>query len=118
MSIPRIVCFASAGEPQASPVDATRVLSGTPTTTVDNRYSSSDARFHAGLWTSSVGRWRVHYSEQEYCILTRGRVRLESDDGVSLDFVAGDAFVIPCGFSGTWETLEDCAKHYVIYEPA
>lgn len=118
MSIPPIVRFASVGDTQTLPIAASRILSGTPTTTVDNRYSSTDGRFHAGIWTSSVGRWRVHYTEQEYCFLTRGRVRLESDDGSSLEFVAGDAFVIPCGFSGTWETLEDCAKHYVIYEPA
>jgi hypothetical protein len=26
--------------------------------------------------------------------------------------------VIPAGFVGTWETIEDCVKHYVIYDPA
>ena len=31
---------------------------------------------------------------------------------------AGDRFVIPAGFSGTWEVLEDCRKVYVIFEQA
>ena len=31
---------------------------------------------------------------------------------------AGDRFVIPAGFSGTWEVLETCRKVYVIFEQA
>ena len=27
------------------------------------------------------------------------------------------AFVVPAGFSGSWEVLEDCAKVYAIFEP-
>lgn len=32
--------------------------------------------------------------------------------------VAGDQFVIPAGFRGTWETIETCRKIYVIFEPS
>ncbi|HLD67170.1 MAG TPA: cupin domain-containing protein, partial [Pseudomonas sp.] len=28
----------------------------------------------------------------------------------------GDRFVIPAGFSGTWEVLEPCRKVYVMFE--
>ncbi len=118
MAIPAIILCTATGQPERTPIDATRVQSGQPLASVDNRFSSPDGRFHAGLWTSTVGRWRVQYTEHEYCVLTQGRVRLQSDDGAVMECVAGDAFVIPAGFSGTWETLEDCAKHYVIYEPA
>ena len=31
---------------------------------------------------------------------------------------SGDRFVIPAGFSGTWEVLETCRKVYVIFEQA
>jgi uncharacterized cupin superfamily protein len=31
---------------------------------------------------------------------------------------AGDTFVIPAGFVGTWEVLEDCRKIYAIFERA
>ncbi len=118
MSIPAIVTFSAGGHAEASPIDPSRIVHGQPSATVDNRYSSSDGRFHAGLWTSTPGRWRVHYTEQEYCTLVKGRVRLEADDGATATFTAGDAFVIPAGFVGTWETIEDCVKHYVIYDPA
>jgi len=33
-----------------------------------------------------------------------------------MSFAAGDAFVIPAGFTGTWEVLDDCAKIYAIFE--
>jgi len=49
--------------------------------------------------------------------MTAGRVVLESDAGERRTFVAGDAFVVPAGFSGTWEVLEDCSKIYAIFEP-
>lgn len=116
MAIPSVISFQTPGVPEPGVIAAERCLSGCPTTTVDNRYSSADARFHAGIWTSTVGCWQVAYTEDEYCVLTRGRVRLIADDGTAREFAAGDAFLIPAGFCGRWETLEDCAKHYVIYE--
>ena len=44
-------------------------------------------------------------------------VRLSDDDGHSWTFGPGDAFLVPSGFSGTWETLEPARKFYAIYEP-
>ena len=32
------------------------------------------------------------------------------------DLRAGDRFVIPAGFRGTWEVLETCRKIYVTFE--
>ena len=29
---------------------------------------------------------------------------------------AGDAFVIPAGFNGSWETIGEACKFYAIYE--
>jgi len=49
--------------------------------------------------------------------MTSGRVVITGEDGAALTFAAGDAFVIPAGFSGTWEVLEDCTKIYAIFEP-
>jgi len=31
---------------------------------------------------------------------------------------AGDSFLIPSGFKGTWETIEPVRKFFVIYEKA
>jgi uncharacterized cupin superfamily protein len=37
--------------------------------------------------------------------------------GERWELKAGDAFIIPPGFSGTWETVEPVRKHYVILMP-
>jgi hypothetical protein len=50
--------------------------------------------------------------------MTAGRVVIEGDSGERNTFVSGDAFVVPAGFSGTWEVLEDCSKIYGIFERA
>ena len=49
-------------------------------------------------------------------MLLAGRIRLIHESGASIEFTAGEAFVIPAGFVGEWETLEDARKLYVIYQ--
>ena len=89
-----------------------------PEQTARNYFSDSGGRFFAGIWESTPGRWRVRYTENEFCHLTRGRIRIEDSAGRQWTFKAGDSFVIPAGFAGTWEVIEPTAKLYVIYEPA
>jgi uncharacterized protein len=116
---PAIVDFASApAETTVVKPPADRLLKGDPEQTARNYFSDSTGRFFAGVWESTPGRWRVRYTENEFCHLTRGRVRIEDGAGRHWTFKAGDSFVIPAGFSGTWEVQEPTAKLYVIYEPA
>jgi uncharacterized cupin superfamily protein len=96
---------------------ADRLLSGDPVTTVQNFFSDVSNGFHAGVWQSTVGSWRVTYSEHEFCHITSGRVRIHGD-GRHWEFGPGQSFVIPAGFAGVWEVLEPMSKLYVIYEPA
>ena len=58
----------------------------------------------------------MSYTEHEVCVLLAGRVRLIHEAGSSVEFAVGDAFVIPAGFVGEWETLEAARKLYVIYQ--
>jgi len=46
-----------------------------------------------------------------------GGAALTSQDGERSEFGPGDSFVIPAGYAGTWETIEDCRKLYAIFEP-
>jgi uncharacterized protein len=116
---PRIVDFANTQpEISVSRPPADRLLAGDPEQTARNFFSDSGGRFFAGTWESTPGRWRVRYSENEFCHLTRGRIRIADESGRQWSFAAGDSFVIPAGFVGTWETIEPTAKLYVIYEPA
>ena len=45
-------------------------------------------------------------------------VRIESIRGEKHEFRAGDAFVVPAGFEGTWEVVEPSKKWYAVFEAA
>ncbi len=103
-----------AGDPSAPAAE--RLISGSPRQLVTNYFSDSTEQFFAGRWTSTPGKWRIRYTESEFCCLTRGRVALENSAGERWEFGAGAGFVVPAGFEGTWEVLEECTKFYAIFE--
>ena len=94
-----------------------RILSGRPVTVTRNHHTSADGRFFSGEWRSSPGVWRVLYDEDEFVTVLEGRCVLTDDGGHAEAFGPGQSFVIPKGFSGTWETLEPLRKLYAIYVP-
>jgi uncharacterized cupin superfamily protein len=104
-------------EPEVSVPAADRLLAGSPEHRVWNYFTDSTQTFFAGRWSATRGKWRVRYTENELCVMTAGCVVITSDLGERNTFGPGDAFVIPAGFSGTWEVLEECAKVYAIFEP-
>jgi len=103
-------------DPDVSVPPADRILGGTPEHRVWNSFTDTTQTFFAGRWSSTRGKWRVRYTENELCVMTGGRVVITSDLGESNTFGPGDAFVVPAGFSGTWEVLEECSKVYAIFE--
>ena len=103
-------------ESEVSEPAADRLIAGKPTTRVSNYFSDTTQQFFAGRWTATRGKWRVRYTENELCVMTAGRIVIESESGERNTFGSGDAFVVPAGFSGTWEVLEDCSKIYAIFE--
>jgi uncharacterized cupin superfamily protein len=116
--LPPLATFDASVATDTADVPADRVLDGQPRTTVQNHYSDATGRFHCGVWSSTPGRWRVSYTENEFCQLLAGRVRLVGDDGTTREFRPGDTWVIPSGWRGTWETVEAARKYYAIYEPS
>lgn len=116
--MPPITLIAHAvGDAPREPVPADRVIAGAPLQAVANAYSDAGGRFHCGVWEGDVGCWRVHYTEHEFCHLLSGRLRLRGDDGHEVMLEAGQSFVVPAGFKGTWEVLETARKLYAIHEP-
>ena len=113
---PRIVNLSSRLEPDVSSPPGDRLLEGNPQQRIANYFTDASQQFFAGRWSSTRGKWRVRYSENELCLITAGRVVLVSDDGVRSTFQQGDAFVVPAGFTGTWEVVEDCTKIYAVFE--
>jgi uncharacterized cupin superfamily protein len=112
----KIIDFSSPLAGEASTPAADRLIAGDPRQSISNYFSDSTAQFHAGRWSSTRGKWRIRYSESEFCCLTTGRVVLENNAGERWEFGPGQAFVVPSGFEGTWEVIEDCTKFYVIFE--
>jgi uncharacterized cupin superfamily protein len=112
----QIVDFRTPLASEAATPAADRLLADNPQQQVSNYFSDSTQQFHTGVWSSTRGKWRIRYSESEFCCLTRGRVALENLAGQRWQFGPGDGFVVPAGFAGTWEVLEDCTKFYATFE--
>ena len=109
----------TSGQQEPQSLDASRLAPGSPmpAQSVRNLFSDPTGRFFSGIWSSTRGAWRVAYTENELCVLTHGRVRISDDHGHSWSFGPGECFVVPAGFKGLWEVLEDARKFYAIYEP-
>jgi uncharacterized cupin superfamily protein len=93
-----------------------KLLQGNPRQTVWMHYTDPSAKFMVGIWHSEPGRWRILYTEEEFCRILEGVSVLTDHAGNPVTVRAGDEFVVPAGFSGTWEVLEPTRKRFVIYE--
>jgi uncharacterized cupin superfamily protein len=112
----QIIDFSSPMADTDSTPPADRFLAGNPRMTVANYFTDATQQFYSGRWSSSPGKWRIRYTESEFCCLTKGRVVLENGQGGRWEFGPGAGFVVPAGFEGTWEVIEECTKFYAIFE--
>jgi len=103
---------------EASPVAEDRLISGQPMQRLNNVFSNSKENFFCGVWSSDAGKWNIQYSEDEFCYIIEGEAIITDAQGHSETVVQGDAFVLPAGFSGTWETVGSVKKFYSMYEEA
>ena len=113
---PRIVVMDRLQTGESANPSPEKILAGIPRTRVSNQYADNTQQFFCGLWTSTSGKWRIRYTEHEFCVLIEGRVRIESISGEKHDLRAGDAFVVPAGVEGIWEVVEPCMKWYAVFE--
>lgn len=93
-----------------------KLISGATRQSTLNMFSDPSNEFHCGIWEGAPALWRVSYSEHEFCHILRGRIRITDETGTSITVGPGDNFVIAAGFKGTWETLEQAKKIYVVFE--
>ncbi|WP_295751316.1 cupin domain-containing protein [Undibacterium sp.] len=93
-----------------------KLIQGNPKQTIWQHYTDPSAKFLTGIWQSEIGKWSINYTEEEFCQMLQGVSILTDADGREVTLKAGDNFVIPRGFQGTWEVLELSRKIYVIYE--
>ena len=98
--------------------DPSRLISGKYETATWNHFSSADGKLFSGIWESSKGKVKVSYEEWEFCHIISGEVILRKEGSrKAWTFKKNDAFIIPAGFKGTWETVKKLRKHYVILMP-
>lgn len=93
--------------------DAEKLISGKYKTTSWNHFTGEDGRLFCGIWESTKGKVHVNYTEWEFCHIISGSAILTREDGAKWKVKKGDAFIIPVGFKGTWETVRKVKKHYV-----
>ncbi len=91
------------------------ILSGQPQEIHRNLFDGDYGRFKSGVWQCTPGvvamkDWPYH----EFCVLLSGRVIITPEGGVPREYKAGDALVLPMGFTGTWEILETVRKYYAV----
>lgn len=103
---------------ETSPVDPTKLLAGNPMQVTANMFTNQKENFFCGVWSSETGKWEVSYTEDEFCYLISGKAIVTDAQGNTNNLEPGDAFVIPAGFSGTWETIGEASKFYAVYEEA
>jgi uncharacterized cupin superfamily protein len=93
-----------------------KLIDGNPKQSVWNHYGDPSEKFFAGFWHSEIGKWKISYTEEEFCQILQGISVITDTDGNAVTVSAGDNFVVPRGFVGTWEVVEPTRKIYVIYE--
>lgn len=94
-----------------------KLIDGDPRQTVWTLYSDASEQFLVGIWRSEPGTWRIHYTEHEYCHMLSGESIVTNHLGHAVRVVAGESFVVPQGFIGTWQVLQTTTKRFVIYQP-
>lgn len=113
-SLLRLPASCDGGE--TSPVDPKKLLAGQPMQTTHNMFTNKKGNFFCGVWSSEAGKWNISYSEDEFCYLISGKAIVTDAQGESFELNPGEAFCIPAGFEGTWETIGSAAKFYAVYE--
>jgi len=95
---------------------AEKLISGNPKQTLWQHYNSKNQKFSTGIWQSEIGKWNINYTEEEFCQILEGVSVITDQVGKAVIVSAGESFIIPKGFIGTWEVVEKTKKIYVIYE--
>jgi uncharacterized protein len=105
-------------KPDKGKPDPEKLISGKYLTNTWNHFTGEDDRLYCGIWESSPGKVSVNYDEWEFCHIISGVAVLQAEGSrTKRRFKKGDAFIIPAGYKGTWETVKKLRKHYVILMP-
>ncbi len=75
---------------------------------------SGDISVKVGVWEAGAGKLNLNnFPFTEYVLMISGKVIVTDKGGQSNTFKSGDTFVIPKGWSGTWDVQERMKKQIV-----
>jgi uncharacterized protein len=116
--IPMKTTGRGAPKPKKGKPDPAKLVSGTWANKTWSHWEGEDNRLYCGIWECEPGMVHMEYEEWEFCHFISGVAVLHKHGSKkSWRFKKGDAFIIPAGFKGTWETVKKVKKHYVILMP-
>ncbi len=117
MTVPHVIQLDTVDAPGIdSVVPEAKRIAGNPRQTVWMHYTDPSSQFFVGIWRSEPGKWAISYTEEEFCHMLDGVSVITSAAGEAVTVRAGDSFVMPRGFVGTWEVVEPTTKRFVVYE--
>lgn len=117
--MPALIHFS---DPAPDPVEdrpaISRAIGSPPLRLTAERYSADHGALSIGDWSCPPGAWRIafHAGRHEFFQVVSGRLRIVDTAGHAREFGPGDAGVIPAGFIGTFEVLEQVSKRYVMID--
>ena len=77
---------------------------------------SKDGNFIIGVWESTpYAETFDAYPGEEFCQVLSGKVTLTDTAGHAATYVAGESYVVPKGWAGTFRVEETMRKYYVLY---
>ncbi len=86
-------------EPEEGAPAPGRLISGDPRFRTWN-LEAADGGLYAGIWESTPGKWRIEYTEWEFCHILSGVSVIADELGEAFTVRAGDSFVIPSRLQG------------------
>ena len=66
-----------------------KLIEGNPKQTVWMHYTDASKKFMSGIWCSEVGKWRIIYTEEEYCSILEGTSIITDDLGTAVTVRTG-----------------------------
>lgn len=92
-------------------------VEGARNPTAYTAYSDPGGVFTAGVWACDAGTLEiVDLAIDEACYLIEGSVVITDDKGNSETFNAGEAFVLPRGFTGRWHMPVAIRKYNAMFK--
>ncbi|WP_211465568.1 cupin domain-containing protein [Collimonas silvisoli] len=92
-------------------------VKGAPNRTTLSYFADPAFGLSSGIWSAETGAYKISMaaSKHEFFHILTGKVEISCDStGAVKSYGPGDTGIIPPGFSGMFEIIEDASKFYVV----